>query len=92
MEENKKINVVDENGISHEAEILTILRLEETKREYAVYSIAKPDSSDVIICSSILTKDENGNDKLIEIQNANEKNMVVNVVKNMIVEGEKNGQ
>lgn len=87
---DKKFEVIDEQGNKREAEMLTVLKIDETEREYAIYSISKPDTNEVIICASILVKDANGNETIADITNMDEKTMVINIVKNMIIQGEKN--
>lgn len=79
-EEKQTFILEDENGRSHEAEIITMLSIEG--REYLVYSIQE--SVDVSnICASKVVKDENGDDKLVDIDNESDKAKIAEFIKTL---------
>lgn len=83
MEEKKTFIIQDENGIQSVAELLTIIMVDGI--EYAVYSVDKDlENSDVY--AARIVKDQNGNDRIVSIENEEEKNKVFGIVEKMINE------
>ena len=78
---DKKFKITDEQNIEREANLITIFECEE--KEYAVYSIDR-DAETVNIFVSRVEKDVAGNDILKDIDNAEEKAKVDNIVKELI--------
>ena len=84
MEERKTFIVQDENGLQSVAEIITMIEVEGL--EYVVYSIDRDvENSDVFVARVI--KDENGNDKIITIENEEERTKIFEIVQNLINRG-----
>lgn len=83
MEEKRNFIVQDENGIQSVAEILTMLEIDGS--EYVVYSIDKDlENSDVYAAKVI--KDQDNNDRIVSIENEEEKKKVFGIVEKMINE------
>ena len=83
MEEKQMFIVQDENGIQSVAELLTILEIDGI--EYAVYSIDKDvENSDVYVAR--VGKDQDGNDKIVSIEDEEERSRVFDIVRRMIDE------
>jgi len=78
---DKKFKITDEQNIEREANLITIF--ESDGKEYAVYSIDR-DAETVNIFVSKIEKDQAGNDILRDIDNAEEKAKVDNIVKELI--------
>ena len=70
MEEKETFIMIDENGNEKEAEIITIIEIDN--KEYVIYAVNKNEESDNIFASRII-KDENGNDVIKSIENQEEK-------------------
>lgn len=67
----------DQNGNQVEAEIITLISIEN--REYLIYSIpVNFDESNV--CASRVIRDENGNQKLLEIDNESDKSKITEFI------------
>lgn len=79
MDDNFK--VVDENGMEHNAEVVTAFSYKE--REYLIYSVDKDEENTNILVSR-LVKDEEGYDVLEDIEDDNERLEVQNVVKEIL--------
>lgn len=83
MEEKRNFIVQDENGMQSIAEILTMLEIDGN--EYVVYSIDKDlENSDVYAAKVI--KDQDNNDRIVSIENEEEKKKVFGIVEKMINE------
>ena len=78
---DKKFKITDEQNIEREATLLTTFETEGI--EYAAYSIDR-DTETVNIFVSRLEKDETGNYILKDIENADEKKKIDNIVKELI--------
>ena len=76
-----KFMIKDENGVQREATLITVIESEGKK--YAVYSIDR-DNENVNVFISSLTTDQNGNNVLVDINDQNEKNKLIELVKNII--------
>lgn len=76
-----KFKVVDENGMEHNAEVVTAFSYKE--REYLIYSVDKDEENTNILVSR-LVKDEEGYDVLEDIEDDNERLEVQNVVKEIL--------
>lgn len=79
MDDNFK--VVDENGIEHNAEVVTAFSYKE--REYLIYSVDKDEENTNILVSR-LVKDEEGYDVIEDIEDDSERLEVQNVVKEIL--------
>lgn len=80
-ETNQKFQVMNENGEIEEAELITIVDIDNKK--YAVYSIDNNDET-VDILASYLEKDDEGYDKLVDIDNELDKEKVANFIKSLV--------
>ncbi|CCZ56761.1 uPF0473 protein Thexy_1144 [Clostridium sp. CAG:762] len=81
MEEKETFIMIDENGNEKEAEIITIIEIDN--KEYVIYAVNKNEESDNIFASRII-KDENGNDVIKSIENQEEKNKVFEIIKELL--------
>ncbi len=81
MEEKETFIMKDENGNEKEAEIITIIEIDN--KEYVIYAVNKNEESDNIFASRII-KDENGNDVIKSIENQEEKNKVFEIIKELL--------
>ena len=81
MEEKETFIMIDENGNEKEAEIITIIEIDN--KEYVIYAVNKNEESDNIFASRII-KDENGNEVLKSIENQEEKNKVFEIIKELL--------
>lgn len=81
MEEKETFIMIDENGNEKEAEIITIIEIDN--KEYVIYAVNKNEESDNIFASRII-KDENGNDVIKAIENQEEKNKVFEIIKELL--------
>lgn len=81
MEEKETFIMIDENGNEKEAEIITIIEIDN--KEYVIYAVNKNEESDNIFASRII-KDENGNDVIKSIENREEKNKVFEIIKELL--------
>ena len=77
---NKTIKLVDEHNINREAKVITMIEYEGT--EYVVYSIDRDEENANIFVSKLVK--EGDNLLLNEIQSADVKEKIDNVVKEMI--------
>lgn len=83
MDEKRVFIVEDENGNEIEATEITRMKVEDTDLEYLIYSIDDENSKDlpdeekqVIIMAARVIKDENGEEKLENIEDEEEKQVV----------------
>ena len=81
MEEKETFIMIDENGNEKEAEIITIIEIDN--KEYVIYAVNKNEESDNIFASRKI-KDENGNDVIKSIENQEEKNKVFEIIKELL--------
>ena len=81
MEEKETFIMIDENGNEKEAEIITIIEIDN--KEYVIYAVNKNEERDNIFASRII-KDENGNDVIKSIENQEEKNKVFEIIKELL--------
>ena len=81
MEEKETFIMIDENGNEKEAEIITMIEIDN--KEYVIYAVNKNEESDNIFASRII-KDENGNDVIKSIENQEEKNKVFEIIKELL--------
>ena len=81
MEVKETFIMIDENGNEKEAEIITIIEIDN--KEYVIYAVNKNEESDNIFASRII-KDENGNDVIKSIENQEEKNKVFEIIKELL--------
>lgn len=81
MEEKETFTMIDENGNEKEAEIITVIEIDN--QEYVIYAVNKDEESDNIFASRI-EKDENGNEIIKSIINQEEKEKVFEVIKELL--------
>lgn len=81
MEEKETFIMKDENGNEKEAEIITVIEIDN--KEYAIYAVNKNEESDNIFASRII-KDENGNNVIKSIENQEEKEKVFEIIKELL--------
>lgn len=85
MEEtNQKFQVEIETGEIKEAELLTIVEIDG--KEYAIYMIDNDDNEyeSVDVLASYVMKDSEGYDKLIDIDDQEDKEKVTAFIKNIM--------
>ena len=76
-----KFKVEDENGIEHDAEVITAFTYKE--RDYLVYSVdADEENSNILV--SRLVKDSEGYDAIEDINDDNERIEIQKVVKEIL--------
>ena len=75
MEESQKFQVQIETGEIMEAELLSVVNIDS--KDYAIYSIDNKNGT-VDILASYVMKDDEGYDKLIDINNPADKQKVAN--------------
>jgi hypothetical protein len=80
MSKNNKFFIEDEKGQTKEAEIITVLSIES--RKYLLYSL-KQENGTAIICASRVAKDENNKDKLIDIEEGEDKEKIKNFIESL---------
>ena len=81
MEEKETFIMKDENGNEKEAEIITVIEIDN--KEYVIYAVNKNEESDKIFASRII-KDENGNNVIKSIENQEEKEKVFEIIKELL--------
>lgn len=79
--ENEKFIMFDENGNEKEAEIISVIEIDN--QEYVIYSINKDEENDNIFASRLL-KDELGNMEIKSITDDSEKEKVFEVIKELL--------
>ena len=79
--ENQKFEVELENGEVKLAELLTIVCIDG--KDYAVYMVPN-DEGNVDILSSYVLKDEEGYDKLVDIDDEDDKQKVIEFIGNLL--------
>ena len=79
--ENQKFEVELENGEVKLAELLTIVCIDG--KDYAIYMVPN-DEGNVDILSSYILKDEEGYDKLVDIDNEEDKQKVIEFIGNLL--------
>ncbi len=85
MEEKETFTMLDENNIEREVQIITITEVKG--QNYIVYAIEKNDTEDNIFVSR-LVKDEQGNEKIEDIIDDQERSEVFAIVQDLINETE----
>lgn len=81
MEEKETFIMKDENGNEKEAEIITVIEIDN--KEYVIYAVNKNEESDNIFASRII-KDENGNNVIKSIENQEEKEKIFEIIKELL--------
>jgi hypothetical protein len=84
MEENQKFNVQIETGEIKEAELLTVVEIDQ--KQYAIYMIDNDETQgeNVDILASYVIKDDEGYDQLVDIDDAEDREKVAEFIKNLI--------
>lgn len=78
---NQKFQVKIETGEIMEAELLSVVEIDS--KEYAVYSIDNKNGT-VDILASYVEKDEEGYDKLVDIDNPEDKEKISMFIKEIV--------
>lgn len=81
-EDNVKFQIENELGEVKEAEILSVVEIDG--KTYAVYSIDNNDET-VDVFASYMVKDEDGYDKLVDIDNAEDKAKITEYISELSV-------
>lgn len=66
-----EFNIIDENNKFKIGNIISIFKLPNYDKEFALFSISDYDEDDVGLQVAYLLKDKNGNDYIEEIEDAN---------------------
>lgn len=80
-QDNQKFQVQIETGEIKEAELLTLVEIDGIK--YAIYMIEN-DAENVDVLASYVVKDEEGFDKLVDIDNPTDKEKVIEFINNLV--------
>ncbi len=78
---NQKFQVEIETGEIMEAELLSVVEIDG--KEYAVYSLDNENGT-VDILASYVEKDNEGYDKLVDIDNPTDKEKISNFIKSLV--------
>ena len=81
MNNNQIFQVQIETGEIVNAELLSVVEIDD--KEYAVYSIDNRNGT-VDILASYVIKDEEGYDKLLDIDSPMDKEKIANFIKNLV--------
>ena len=81
MEGNQIFQVQVETGEIMDAELLSVVEIDG--KEYAVYSLDNKNGT-VDILASYVEKDEEGYDKLVDIENPIDKEKITSFIKNLV--------
>ena len=81
MEETEKFKVIDETGIEKEAEVISILDMNEKK--YAIYSVAGDDEMANVFAAEII-ENEDGTRDLKEIEEVEIKNKITDLIDDIV--------
>lgn len=73
MNTNKTFLIEDENGQTKEATSITCVSIED--RKYLIYSIKESDNMSMV-CASKIIKNENNQDKLVDIEEGEDKEKI----------------
>lgn len=73
MNTNKTFLIEDENGQTKEATSITCVSIED--RKYLIYSIKENDNM-AMVCASKIIKNENNQDKLVDIEEGEDKEKI----------------
>lgn len=79
-------NIRDENGEEYEAELLSVVEIDG--KRYAVYTIECKTKDTVDIMASYVVIDENGYDKLVDIDDDGDREKVQNYINQLLEECE----
>ncbi|MBQ9181201.1 MAG: DUF1292 domain-containing protein [Bacilli bacterium] len=84
MQENQKIKLTNPDGSIVEAEVLLYFNLNETNKDYIIYTFNETDSNDMMtIYTSVVTK--NGQDYVLsKIENDEEWSKIKDVMRQVI--------
>ena len=75
---------VEMDGVEGEAELLTVITLPDYDKEYAIYSVPGPNDTANLFASILVH--ENGEDTLVDIEDAEEKAKVAAMIDEIIGE------
>lgn len=81
MEEQDIFEMQDENGIMREARIID--KIEINGQDYLIYALSINEEEDSIYVSKVI-KNVNGEEEIVSIQDDNERDMVINTVREVI--------
>lgn len=83
MNEANVFSVQTEDGVVRNAKLLFVFELQETAKEYAVYTIPGPNEMDNVF-GGIITKNVNGDEILQDLETEEEKVMIKSVIDGLI--------
>lgn len=81
MEEQDIFEMQDENGVMREARIID--KIEINGQDYLIYALSINEEEDSIYVSKVI-KNVNGEEEIVSIQDDNERDMVINTVREVI--------
>ena len=81
MEEQDIFEMQDENGIMREARIID--KIEINGQDYLIYALSINEEEDSIYVSKVI-KNVNGEEEIVNIQDDNERDIVINTVREVI--------
>lgn len=81
MEEQDIFEMQDENGVMREARIID--KIEINGQDYLIYALSINEEEDSIYVSKVI-KNINGEEEIVNIQDDNERNIVINTVREVI--------
>ena len=81
MEEQDIFEMQDENGIMREARIID--KIEINGQDYLIYALSINEEEDSIYVSKLI-KNVNGEEEIVNIQDDNERDVVINTVREVI--------
>ena len=81
MEEQEIFEMQDENGVMREARIID--KIEINGQDYLIYALSINEEEDSIYVSKLI-KNVNGEEEIVNIQDDNERDVVINTVREVI--------
>lgn len=81
MEEQDIFEMQDENGVMREARIID--KIEINGQDYLIYALSINEEEDSIYVSKVI-KNINGEEEIVNIQDDNERDIVINTVREVI--------
>ena len=81
MEEQEIFEMRDENGVMREARIID--KIDINGQDYLIYALSINEEEDSIYVSKVI-KNVNGKEEIVNIQDDNERDIVINTVREVI--------
>lgn len=81
MEEQEIFEMRDENGVMREARIID--KIDINGQDYLIYALSINEEEDSIYVSKVI-KNVNGEEEIVNIQDDNERDIVINTVREVI--------